>query len=72
LARAREHQYPLPSFGVIEDAQHRCRQVHEDRLRRRLETGNRGSSALATNGAGGFTLVAPTQATLTPTSSNRE
>jgi hypothetical protein len=37
LARAREHQYPLPSFGLIEDAQRCRRQVHEDRLHRRLE-----------------------------------
>jgi hypothetical protein len=55
LARAREHQYPLPSYadtGIIEDAQHRHRQAHEDRLRRRREIGNCGGSAPVTDGAG--------------------
>jgi hypothetical protein len=55
LARADEHQYPLPSYidvGIIEDAQHRRRQAHEDLLRCCRETGNRGGSVPATDGAG--------------------
>jgi hypothetical protein len=46
---------PLPSYAdadIIKDAQRR-RQVHKDRLRRRLGTGNHGGFAPATDGAGG-------------------
>jgi hypothetical protein len=33
LARAREHQYPLPSFGAHEDDERRHCQASEDRRR---------------------------------------
>jgi hypothetical protein len=35
-ARRREHQYPLASFDLYEDAQRCRRQVHEDRRHHRL------------------------------------
>jgi hypothetical protein len=53
LARAREHQYPFPLFGLVEDAERRRRQVREDCLRHRLETGNYGGSGPSTNDASG-------------------
>jgi hypothetical protein len=58
LARARENQYPLPSYyvdtDILEDAQRRRQQLREERNRHRPETGNHGGSAPATDGAGDF------------------
>jgi hypothetical protein len=58
LARAREQQYPLPSYyadaGILEDAQCRRQQWHEEHNRRCVETGNHSGSVLATDSAGNF------------------
>jgi hypothetical protein len=67
LVRAREHQYPLPSYhddaDIIEDAQRHRQQLREECLHCRLGTSNHGGSAPATDGAD-----SPTRATPAPTS----
>jgi hypothetical protein len=50
LARAREHQYSLPSFAAYEDAGRR--QAREDRHRHRLETCNHSEAAPSSNSDG--------------------